>query len=392
MRTSFFISRKKSNLFMKIFFIFFTFFIAISTFFNVIKISKIENLNYLTSSDLNKINKEFANDVVSASIKTAQDNSEINFKLFGIFPFKKVQKESKTERTVLLGGNVYSFDLKCDGVIVKQFEDVRTKNGFEKPLKNAGIKIGDVITKINNEKFKDVLDFISKIENSDGAISLEVISGNKQKTVNVFPALNLSGKKKIGLWVKDDVSATGTLSFALDDGSFFALGHTVVDFETGAKVFATDGSVKACKVIGVTKSESNKVGQLETIFDFAKIGTCKIDNNFGVSGQLNETPQTAQIKLASDYFPEIGKAQIFCDVGDGAKFYSCEIIKVSSNQPDKNLTIRITDKTLLEKTGGIVQGMSGSPIVQNEKLVGILTHSFVNNPKVGFAVLPSRII
>ena len=182
MKTSFFVLNKKPFILKKTFSIFlFVLFVAIL---------------------LNNIFLPFKNMLTNASI------NENPFNLFGIFHKKQQYFE---EQKAYIGGDVYCFELKCEGAIVKQFEDVKTKNGFEKPLAKSGVKVGDVITKINGESFDGVLDLISKIEQSDGSVSLEILSGEKKKNVNIFPSVNISGKKKIGAWIKDDISATTDL-------------------------------------------------------------------------------------------------------------------------------------------------------------------------------------
>jgi len=307
---------------------------------------------------------------------------------------KSKRQNNESKINAVLGGGVYCFNLKCSGVIVKEFEDVKTMEGFSSPMKNSGIKIGSVITKVNDESFDGAFDFVSKIESSDGSVKLNYFDGVKEKTTSVFPAINLSGKKKLGIWIKDDISATGTLSFInCDSNKFYALGHSVVDFETGAKVNAEFGEVKFCRVLGAEKSKSGKVGELKTVLDYEVIGNSKLNFDNGVVGTFMQNPVGEIMPIAFDGEAKIGKAQIFCTVStEGARFFDCEIIKVLPNRKNKNLTIRITDKNLIEKTGGIVQGMSGSPIVQNGKIIGVLTHSFVNDPKVGFAILPRKII
>ena len=333
------------------------------------------------------------NTFVERQIAAENAQNQKSFFLQKNFPFGKVCKNLSLP-SATLGGDVYAFDFKCEGVIVKEFEDVRTLEGYAGPMKNSGIKTGNIITKVNGESLAGAADFASKIEKSDGAVNLEYLDGNKVKNANVFPVANLSGTKKLGVWVKDDVSATGTLSFTDNStGVFYALGHGIFDFETGAKVKTSEGIVRKCKVIGTNKSFPGSVGEIKTVFEFEKAGEASLNGNFGAVGKLNETQAGKIMPLATSGEIKIGKAKIYCTIDStGAKEYECEIIKISQNRENQNLTIRITDRSLIDKTGGIVQGMSGSAIIQNDKIVGVLTHSFVNNPKLGFAVLPEKII
>lgn len=328
------------------------------------------------------------------SYESALFQSQNKFRLTRFFRLRNKKEQSEQSVNVTLGGDVFTFELKCSGAIVKEFEDVKTLNGFSCPLKESGIKIGDIITKVNGQEICGAADLVSKIENSDGAVSLNYLRDGKEKQTSVFPQLNISGKKKIGIWIKDDVSATGTLSFVCENtNKFYALGHNIFDYETGAKIPFCSGVVKNCRVVGTEKSKNGKVGEIKTNYDFNLVGSCQINKSYGVCGTLSEKIDGKILPFASLEEVQIGSAQIFCNVtGLGPQAYSCEVIKVEKNKNEKNLTIRITDKKLLEIAGGIVQGMSGSPIVQNEKIIGVLTHSFVSTPSLGFAVLPSKII
>ena len=226
-------------------------------------------------------------------------------------------------------------------------------------------------------------------------VKIKVKHGQIVQEKNIKPDFDVISKTyKLGLWVKDAGSGIGTLTFVEDNGYFGSLGHPVVDSKTGEILKVNSGSVYTCKILSIEKGISGKAGELRGIIENQnKIGDIITNNKFGVYGKMDSGQYGGSgeklIQVASADEVKPGKAKIICTLDSGIpKEYEIEIVKaVSQNKvQDKGMVIHVTDKNLLELTGGIVQGMSGSPIIQNGKLVGAVTHVFVNDPTRGYGI------
>lgn len=366
------------------------------------KFERIESVSTLSNVDVSIIQSQFKDGIISTdAVIDASNNGKvrIDFKLFSLFKIKSINRPIATEKIVYVGGDVFDFNLKLNGVIVLEFEDVKKDVGKANPLEKAGVKVGDRIIRINDKQVQSAQHFSEEIENSEGQIKLTVVQKGKEVEKLVTPVKDKTGKNKLGVWVKDDTLGTGTLSFVdAKTNSFIALGHNIVDYETGGQIECVGGDIKPCSVVGVKKSTRGTVGELRTLSNVQAQPQGEISGNskHGIVGKITdknyfETHQ--QMTVASALEVKIGKAQMLCTNENGQRqLYDIEIIKVEPQKEIKNLCIKVTDKNLLSKTGGIVQGMSGSPIIQNGKLAGILTHCFINNPHRGFALLATNVI
>ncbi|MCM1195331.1 MAG: SpoIVB peptidase, partial [Firmicutes bacterium] len=208
----------------------------------------------------------------------------------------------------------------------------------------------------------------------------------------IVPKLDLTTKRyRLGLWSKDSSSGIGTLTYVRSNLNFGSLGHPITD-QSGNIIECVNGGVFGCVIDGVEKGRKGAAGELKGSFNFEKrVGNIYANNKFGAFGTFNSLPKFCKETISVADINEIrpGKAEIFCTLDDNEReSYEIEIVKVSAqnSRDDKGMVIRVTDEALLEKTGGIVQGMSGSPIVQNGKLVGAVTHVFVNDPTRGYGI------
>lgn len=306
-------------------------------------------------------------------------------------------KKNKTvDRRVYLGGKTIGMSFDDEGAIVIGINEFLSSKGLTSPAANSNLRIGDVITEIdgivikNSESLSKVLQEIGSKE-----VKIKVKHGQIVQEKSIRPDFDVISKTfKLGLWVKDAGSGIGTLTFVENDGYFGSLGHPVVDSKTGEILKVNSGSVYTCKILSIEKGISGKAGELRGIIENQnKIGDIITNNKFGVygkmdSGQYGESGEKL-IQVASADEVKPGKAKIICTLdSDIPKEYEIEVVRaVSQNKvQDKGMVIHVTDKNLLELTGGIVQGMSGSPIIQNGKLIGAVTHVFVNDPTRGYGI------
>ena len=315
--------------------------------------------------------------VDSQSAKTG----EIVFKLFGFIPIRKLQVVMAGDDDYYIGGAPIGLSISTDGVIVISDEG------------DSCLKEGDIITKINGSKIDDVDDIEEALSSTDEA---EVTFLRKNKEVKALvKVLKDDEKYRLGLVVKDNITGVGTLTFVnKDSGEYGALGHAVVDETGGNVVPVKEGKVYSCNLIGINKGQKNNPGQLRCLFlqNDKNKGDIVGNGKFGINGTMKDVDGlvdknlTAKIGGRLSVMP--GKATIISDISGIKEEYEIEIIKANYQKKanDKSLVFRVKDKRLLNLTGGIVQGMSGSPIMQNGKIVGAVTHVFLSDPTKGYGV------
>ena len=208
------------------------------------------------------------------------------------------------------------------------------------------------------------------------------------------PVETEDGSYKLGIWVRDNIQGIGTLTYVEPNGTFGALGHGISDADTGERLEISDGDLYRADILSIRKGTAGTPGELRGVINYReenRIGTICGNSQYGIRGQMEPGKYTESMKkIPTGLKQEIqtGKAEIRCDIGDGIREYQCEILEIDSNARDTNkcFVLRITDDDLLSRTGGIVQGMSGSPVLQNGKLIGAITHVFVNDPTKGYGI------
>lgn len=343
----------------------------------------------LANSALKNVDCELSVADSSASEETV--GGKLSFKLFGLLPIKTIDVLYSKDKQVRLGGFPVGLNLNVDGVLVDEIGSVETSAG--KVCVQGDINVGDIILNLNNTRIATVNDFVNFMNAYCGTEKLSVTLNRKGKilTVNVSPLIDeLSGKYKLGLWVRDSVSGIGTTSFVKSDNSFASLGHGIAVDDYVLPI--TGGEAYNCDIVGVNKGIKGTPGELKGVLkDVDKpIGKIFRNTKYGVYGQYN-----ANARIPEKYYPigtrlnvRNGKAKIYTTVGGVTDFYDIEIIRAmpQSERADRSMVVRVTDKRLLELSGGIVRGMSGSPILQNDMVVGALTHVFVNDPTKGYGL------
>lgn len=322
----------------------------------------------------------------------------LNFFIALFFVFAGVKTEcvsiSAKGRSVYIGGNSAGFMLSMGGIQVIATNDVYAENGVFSPAADAGIQPGDMILKINGAAVTDIRGLNELLNCSEGKkVKALVRRSGEEKELSVQPQKEASsGKYKIGVLIRDTVSGIGTITyFDKDKGRFGALGHAVYD-ENNNMLSVSEGKVYNCSIVSVTKGVRGKAGELKGLFVGGNgIGTSDAINVCGLYGKIDENFDYSgyqRTEIAPLCEACIGEAYIYSTVnGLFPEKFSVSIVKVDENNKEhKNFVIKVTDKELIEQTGGIVQGMSGSPIIQNGKLIGAVTHVFLNDPTRGYGI------
>lgn len=325
-------------------------------------------------------------DVRVGTARGSMEGGQLVFKLFGLFPIKSIRVTESGEH-VFIGGSPMGLSLQADGVIVEDIGTVSTSAG--EVAARTDLTKGDIIVEAGGCRVAGVSDLAAAVRRLDGTtdLSLKVLRGGKETCACVTPLYeHLSGQLRLGLWLKDKVNGIGTLSFVKADGRFGALGHAITAGETVVPV--TGGEAKACKILGYTKGKRGVPGEIKGLIRNETLGCVSENTRYGVFGRLNRLPDSRLYPVGSRLNVTPGRAQIYTTINDVTDFYDIEIIRAlpQNKRADKSMILRVTDKRLLDATGGIIQGMSGSPIVQNGRLVGAVTHVFVNDPTKGYGI------
>jgi len=323
-----------------------------------------------------------------------QMGSGATLKLFGVIPIKEVKIKEVNTPVLIPGGNPFGIKLLSEGVMVIGTAKVDSVDGDVCPALDCGIEVGDIIYSINGEKMVSNQSIADAILSSSGEkVVVELKRNSKAFKVDLEPVYSLSeASYKAGMWVRDSSAGIGTITFYDPQTEIFGgLGHPVCDSDTGNIIPLHSGEVVGVNINGVVKGQSGQPGELIGSFvsNFS-VGKLLLNNQSGLFGELNSAPNlSTPIPLGYRQEIETGPATILTTIkGNTPKEYNIEIEKIDlkNNGESKNMIIKISDKELLEETGGILQGMSGSPIIQNGKLVGAVTHVFVNDPTKGYAV------
>lgn len=334
----------------------------------------------------------------TAVTASASDHDQPTLKaqlmLLGFFPVKEVSVTLSEHREVYLGGQAFGLRLYTDGLVVSSVSEVPTQTDMVSPAADAGIEQGDILLSVNGEPLRTNEQLLDTVTRRKAPLLLRVKRDERTFSTTITPAYDIHTKSdKLGLHVRDSIAGIGTLTFIdPSNKSFAGLGHGICDAASGCLMPLLDGDIVPISIQSVVKSLGGHPGTLCGSFaDNTPQGTLSLNSDHGVYGHVNVLPTDQElIPVAFRQETVQGSAQLICTVDESAVpcAYDIEIEDISYNnrQTVKNMVVRITDERLLRQTGGIVQGMSGSPIVQNGQLVGALTHVFINDPTHGYAV------
>lgn len=325
---------------------------------------------------------------------------EATLKLFGIIPVKKVSISVEEEKQVCLSGKPFGIKLYTDGVMVVGFEKIKTEGTDICPGSSAGLEVGDIITQINGESVASMAQMLSMVEKSGGReMEFDIVKSDGSRTEkHVSPVYsNDDCCYKAGVWVRDSTSGIGTMTYIEpDSGHFAGLGHGICDTDTGNLMPFGRGETVDVTVTGVTKASDGLPGELHGYFGDSVTGYLTANEECGVFGVTEEISGGRVYSAAMKQEVKEGRAKMLTTVPgeDEPKLYDIMIerINYSGDSPTKNMIIRVTDDRLIRSTGGIVQGMSGSPIIQNGKFVGAATHVFVNDSTKGYAIFAENML
>lgn len=333
-------------------------------------------------------------------------NNKGNKKLFNFI--NKLNKNYEAQAAIqtvyndlelIPGGKSVGVKISTKGVLVVGYAEVSTERGnVESPGSIAGIQLGDSILKVNEINIESSSNLMNIINKSDGKeLNILIDRNGENITKKLLPIKSLEDSKyKIGLWVRDSTAGVGTLTFYEPKSKKFgALGHPITDIDTNSILKISQGVLINSSIISVKKGEKGSPGELKGIFINEDVPLAKVTKNtecgiFGISDEkLLDGRDTKPLKVASQNEIKEGKAQIITTIDEnGPKYYDIEIVKLLPQDApsSKSMIIKITDSELLKKTGGIVQGMSGSPIIQNNKIIGAVTHVLINKPDTGYGI------
>lgn len=333
------------------------------------------------------------------TIKANQMQSyKMDVKLFGIIPFKTIDVQVIPDEMLIPAGVPIGIYVKTDGIMVIDQGDFEGVDHARKEPAKHLLCAGDYIVKVNGEEAGTKSEFMEKVANSYGKEMILTIRRNGEVfDVKVKPEQNVEGEYKLGIWIRDNAQGVGTMTYLEADNTFGALGHGINDTDTTLLMDVKSGSLYKTEIVAVKKGLGGSPGELTGIIDYNldnKIGTIETNSTGGIFGVITEEAAAAiqkealPIGLKQDV--RLGTAQILCCV-DGQtspQLYEIQInaIHLDHDNVNRGLELEVTDPALLEQTGGIIQGMSGSPILQDGKIIGAVTHVLVNNPAKGYGI------
>ena len=316
-------------------------------------------------------------------------------RILGVIPFKNVKVTPADSESVMVSGDTVGIYMETDGVLVIDTGEIVSQEGYtQEPAKNI-VKPGDYIVAFNDRTVhskKELLDDLSEL--GDLQVTLEVVRNGEKIPLSITPVKDVRGEYKLGIWVRDNTQGIGTLTFVDEKGNFGALGHGISDVDTGELLHINEGTLYQAKIIGIQKGSSGSPGELSGMIHYDAqqvIGSINKNCDQGIFGTLNMLPNPLSLKkmeVAYKQELETGPATVLCCIDGEVKEFDAEITRIDMNHEDSNksFVIRVTDQELLDMTGGIVQGMSGSPVIQNGKFAGAITHVFVQDAASGYGI------
>ena len=324
------------------------------------------------------------------------DTYQMNLKLFGILPYKNVDIEVIQDKMLIPSGIPIGIYVKTSGVLVVGIGEFENDGGKKVSPAKYVLQKGDYILRVDGEEVENKRQFIRMIEESDGEDMVFTIKRNGEITdVMAKPDCNQNKEWKLGIWIRDNAQGIGTMTYEDTDHTFGALGHGINDVDTSTLMNLEEGTLYKTEIIGITRGTNGSPGELTGYIEYDSdnvIGEIMENTTEGIFGVCDVEIENAicyePIPIALKQELTLGPAQIICSVTGQPEFYDVEIEEINLEQDNINrgIVIRVVDEKLLTLTGGIIQGMSGSPIIQNGKLVGAVTHVLVQDSTRGYGI------
>lgn len=336
--------------------------------------------------------------VAQAGNANEDKSRNVTLSLFGTIPLKTVRTVNVETRSVQVCGAPFGVKMFSDGALVVAFSDQYTNLGTENPAKEAGLKLGDLIVSAGGHAVRSNEELTQAITDAAGnAIPVVYQRDGVQHTTMLTPVQDVStGAYRAGLWVRDSSAGIGTMTF-LDplNGTFAGLGHAISDTDTGADITLLSGEIVPVVITGCVSGTAGSPGELRGEFSAAAAGTVLANDSTGVYGEYLAAMSGQSCPVMQPQEIALGDAEIWTTIsGSTPRAYSVRIeqVNMTSSDPNRNLLVKVTDPELLAATGGIVRGMSGSPIVQSGRLVGAVTHVLVNDPTRGYGIFATTML
>lgn len=346
------------------------------------------------SSQVESIHVDFSGGV---TLKANQiDHYTMDLKLFGILPYKSVDIQVIQDTMLIPSGIPIGIYVKTEGVLVVGIGEFENQKGETVSPAKYILQSGDYILDVNGEKVENKKQFVQMIADSEGEEMIMTMRRGEEITeVKVKPEGNQNAEWKLGIWIRDNAQGIGTLTYVDTDYTFGALGHGINDVDTATLMQLEEGALYKTEIVGITRGEDGAPGELTGYIEYDNeniIGEITENTAEGIFGTckdeiLQQTSYEA-VPIALKQEVETGPAQIICSVTGEPKYYDIEIVELhlEDGNVNRGLVIKITDEELLNLTGGIIQGMSGSPIIQNGKLIGAVTHVLVQDATSGYGI------
>jgi stage IV sporulation protein B len=335
---------------------------------------------------------------LSVPVSSAASESIMVFRFLGVFPIKEVEVSVISPQSVYASGRVIGIYEQTSGVLVLKTDSISDASGVAVSPSENRVLSGDYICGVNGAAVTTKEELIDAVqENGENRLTLTLVRKGGQIDVAVDPVCSADGQYMLGIWVKDDMAGIGTMTYYTTSGSFGALGHGIGDGETGNLLAVSSGSIFNMRLMGIEKGQTGTPGELKGIIYYGSdnyLGSVDENDEMGIYGTLGEAC-LQEYRLEDDCFEigymqeiETGSAYILSDISGEVKSYEIAIDSVNYQAADTNkgILFHVMDSDLLDLTGGIVQGMSGSPIIQNGRLIGAVTHVLVNDPAKGYGI------
>lgn len=323
-----------------------------------------------------------------------QGSYQIPCSLLGMIPLKQIQVETVEEKVLSVCGTPIGLYMETQGVLIVDTGEIVGEDGISREPAENIVKSGDYILEVNGTPITRKKQLIEKIQESQGK-SMELLVNREGEEIPIAlnPVKAQDCSYKLGIWVRDNTQGIGTMTYVEENGKFGALGHGISDTDTGELLDVAGGELYEAEILSIRKGSKGVPGELSGYIEYQadkKLGTIEKNTEQGIYGRVEHWMQPLDMQVPVAYKQEVkkGPAKLLTDLGDGIQAYEIQITDIDKEQADTNqaFEIQVTDSRLLAKTGGIVQGMSGSPILQGERIIGAVTHVFVQDSSKGYGI------